>query len=71
MRRRQNYLNTASWAFVGSFLGTSAVRIWEYCKRPELYAMQSAPWYTQILFNALTTAVIVLLLQLIRRCIRK
>lgn len=46
---------------VGVFIGSAVERWLDYRNHPGLYEMNSAPWYTQILANALLTAVILLL----------
>lgn len=56
-------LNATMGAFMGVFLGHGILVVWEYKTRPELYAMQSAPWYTSILvYGALTIVVTVICL---------
>lgn len=54
-------LNSTMGAFIGVFFGLSGNVVWEYKTHPELYAMQSAPWYTSILvYGAVTLAVLVI-----------
>lgn len=45
-------------SFVGVFVGHSICVIWNFKRYPELYAMQSAPWYTSILVYGVMTLVI-------------
>jgi len=59
MKRLNAVLNTIMGSFLGVFVGHSICVIWNFKKRPELYAMQSAPWYTSILvYGVLTLAVL-------------
>ena len=38
-------LNIIIGSFVGVFIGHGLYVLWDLKTRPELYAMQSAPWY--------------------------
>lgn len=51
-------LNGIMGAFTGVFLGHGILEVWRYHSRPELYAMQSAPWYTSILVYGAFTVVV-------------
>ena len=66
-----DFLHIAMWAFIGVFLGGSLWRCYEYYARPELFAVQSAPWYLSILLNGLFTAVVVLVLLVLRRLVKR
>lgn len=59
MEKVYRILKTAIWCIVGVFIGTSLYTCYEYKTYPELYAMQSAPWYYGILMNAVLTVVVV------------
>lgn len=53
---------------IGVFIGHSLYTYWDYLKYPELYALQSAPWYTEIIiygFLLVITLVIILILKVI------
>lgn len=56
MKKLDHILNIIIGAFVGVFLGHGLWRYWDYHKYPDLYAMQSAPWYTSILVYGVFTA---------------
>lgn len=74
LRRINHVLNILIGTSVGVFLGHSLYACRSYHARPDLYAMQSAPWYTSILVHGmLTLAVLVILtlLKLILRSIQK
>ena len=60
MKTAKKIINTIMGAFVGVFIGHSAYVVWNYKNQPELYAMQSAPWYTSILvYGGFTLVVLV------------
>lgn len=56
MRKKVNQiLNIIIGSFIGIFIGSVLYKYWHFQKYPDLYAMQSAPWYTSILINGLFT----------------
>ena len=59
MEKVYRILKTALWCIMGVFIGTSLHTCYAYKTYPELYAMQSAPWYYGILMNAVLTGVII------------
>ena len=70
MKRLNKVLNTIMAAFVGVFLGHSVYIVWNFRTRPELYAMQSAPWYTSILVYGAFTLVVLLICVVIKLIIK-
>ena len=48
MKKVNNVLNIIIGSFVGVFIGHGLYVLWNFKTRPELYAMQSAPWYTSL-----------------------
>ena len=60
MARRINQMLTIIMAScVGVFIGHGLYVCWDYRARPDLYAMQSAPWYVSIwLYGAVTLVVL-------------
>ena len=59
MEKVYRILKTALWCIVGVFIGRSLYTCYEYKTYPELYAMQSAPWYYGILMNGVLIVVVV------------
>jgi hypothetical protein len=59
------------FGFVGAFIGTSLYKWYDYKKYPDLYAMQSAPWYLSIEINAIFTLVIVVVILIIMLVVKK
>lgn len=52
-------LNIIMGCFTGVFIGSGLYKYWHFQKYPDLYAMQSAPWYTDILIQGLFTLMII------------
>ncbi len=59
-------LNTIVGCCVGVFVGHGLYVFSDYRKHPDLYAMQSAPWYLSILTYGIFTAVMVVLALIIK-----
>lgn len=64
-------LKVFMWVMIGVFCADTIYRIYEYKKYPELFAAQSAPWYTDIIFFGIVTVVIVALCLLLRWIVGK
>ena len=71
MKQLNRILNTIIGTFVGVFIGHGSYVFWDFKTRPDLYAMQSAPWYTSILFYGIVTAIILLVAVIIKWIIRR
>ena len=52
-------LNIVISSSIGVFLGHGIYVFWDYRKRPDLYAMWSAPWYTGIFVYGIFTAAVI------------
>lgn len=63
-------LNVIMGAFMGVFLGHGILEVWRYNSRPELYAMQSAPWYTSILVYGALTIVVTLICLVVKAVLK-
>ena len=48
VKKLNQITNITIGSFVGVFIGCGIYVFWDYKKHPDLYAMQSAPWYTSI-----------------------
>ena len=70
MKRLNTILNTIIGAFVGVFIGHGFYTVWNYKTHPELYAMQSAPWYTSILVYGVFTIVVLVICFVIKAIIK-
>ncbi len=71
MKKINAILNVVIGAFVGVFIGRSIYVYWDFKTHPDLYAAQSAPWYTSILVSGAFTVIVVLLAFIIKLVIRK
>ena len=71
MKRANQILNILIGAFLGVFIGHSLWRCWDWHRRPGLYAMQSAPWYTSILVYGAFSAGVVIFALLLKWILRK
>ena len=59
MKKLNYILNIMMGTCVGVFIGHGIYAVWDFKTRPELYEMQSAPWYTSILvYGAFTIMVL-------------
>ena len=61
LKKVRNFLKCFIFVDLGAFVGKSIAVFIDYNKHPGIYAMRSAPWYTEILARGLATAIIVLL----------
>ncbi len=64
-------LNIIMGSAVGVFIGYGLYAFWEYKKYPELYAMQSAPWYINILVYGIFAVAVLILGIVLKLAIRK
>lgn len=71
MKQLYRVLKILLWCVIGVFLGTSIYRCWDFHARPSLYALTSAPWYTDIPLSGACTAVLVVILLILMYCIRR
>ena len=71
MKIANTILNTIIGAFIGVFIGHGIYVVWNFKTRPELYAMQSAPWYTSILVYGLFTLVVLFVCIVIKVIIKR
>ena len=54
-------LNIIMGSSIGVFIGHGIYVYWHYKKYPDLYAAQSAPWYTSILVYGVFTLIVLAL----------
>lgn len=72
MLKKINYiLNIIMGSAVGVFAGHGLYVFWDYKTHPDLYAMQSAPWYTSIGVYGIFTVVLLIVAGIIKLIIRK
>ena len=72
MLKKLNYfLNIIIGSFIGVFIGHGIYVFWDYKTNPDLYAMQSAPWYTSIFVNGIVTLILLAVVVIAKLIIRK
>ena len=71
MRKFLDILNILRWCMIGAFIGTSLYKYYDFCRYPDLYAIQSAPWYLSIEINAIFTVIIFLIITVIRMVLKR
>lgn len=75
MKKLYNVLKIMLWSFIGIFIGSSLYKWYDYKNHPDLYAMQSAPWYLSIEISAIFTlavvSVILIIMWIIKRKMNK
>lgn len=64
-------LNIVMGSIFGAFIGRAAYVYWEYKTYPNLYAMQSAPWYTSIVVTGLFTVSVLIIALVIKVLVNK
>ena len=57
LRKLNCFLNIVIGSFIGVFIGFGIYKFWHFKTYPNLYVMQSAPWYTELLLDGALVAV--------------
>ena len=71
LRKINSILNIIIGSSIGVFVGHGIYVYWDYKTHPDLYDMQSAPWYTSILVYGLFTIVVLIAGIIIKLIIRR
>ena len=72
MRKKINQmLNIIMGSFIGVFIGSGLYKYWHFQKYPDLYVIQSAPWYTSILINGLLVLVLLAVCMIVKVILMK
>ena len=67
MKKKLNQiLNIIMGSFIGVFIGLGLYKYWHFQKYPDLYVIQSAPWYTGILINGLLVLVLLAVCMIVK-----
>ena len=61
LRKLNCFLNIVIGSFIGVFIGYGIYKFWHFKTYPNLYAMQSAPWYTELLLDGAMVVVCIIL----------
>ncbi len=65
MKKLQRFLLLVIFALLGACAFRSFAIYYDFIKHPELYEIQSAPWYTSILLNVSITGIVVVIIAII------
>ena len=71
LRKLNCFLNIVIGSFIGIFIGAGIYKFWHFKTYPNLYAMQSAPWYTELLLYGSVVAVVVVVCVILKLIIWK
>ena len=61
LRKLNCFLNIVIGSFIGVFIGFGIYKFWHFKTYPNLYAMQSAPWYKELLLYGFMVVVGIIL----------
>ena len=59
MKKARSFLKNFIFVELGALVGKFLAEYFHYKRYPGFYATMSTPWYTQIIFSAIITAIIV------------
>ena len=65
------FFNIVIGSSIGVFIGFGIYKFWHFKTYPNLYAIQSAPWYTELLLDGALVAVVVVVCIILKLIIRK
>ena len=71
LRKLNCFLNIGIGSFIGVFIGFGIYKFWHFKTYPNLYAIQSAPWYTELLLDGALVAVVMVVCIILKLIIRK
>lgn len=64
-------LNFIMGTFTGLFISSSIYKYYDYINHPDLYEVQSAPWYTSIQIQGLATLIIMVITIIIKVIVKR
>ena len=70
MKKLNHILNIIIGSVMGAFVGRCLGIAWNFKTHPDLYAMQSAPWYTSLLVDGAFVLVVLLVCIVIKVIIK-
>lgn len=59
LKKYNTILNFIIGTFIGLFISSSIYKYFDYINHPDLYIVQSSPWYTSIQIQGISTFIIV------------
>ena len=71
IKKLNHIFNIVIGSFIGVFIGHGIYVYWDYKTHPDLYVMQSTPWYTSSLVYGVVTLILLVVLAIAKLIIRK
>lgn len=71
MKKIYSFLKILIGSCIGVFIGSALYQYYQYKRYPLIYEIQSAPWYTSILFKGVITIVVVIIVLILMKIIKK
>lgn len=71
LKKINSFINILMGCFIGAFIGGTIFKYIDYKNHPELFAMQSAPWYIGIRITGIALIVVLIICVIIKIIIRK
>ena len=71
LRKLNCFLNIVIGSFIGVFIGFGIYKFWHFKTYPNLYVIQSAPWYTVLLLHGAMVAAVVVVCIILKMIIWK
>ena len=71
LRKLNCFFNIVIGSVIGVFIGFGIYKFWHFKTYPNLYAIQSAPWYTELLLDGALVAVVMVVCIILKLIIRK
>ena len=70
LKKINNFINILMGTFTCVFIGGGVYKYFDYKNHPDLYAMQSAPWYTGIQIAGMALMIVLIICVIIKIIIR-
>jgi len=71
LKKLNTILNFIMVTFMGLFISSSIYRYYDYISHPDLYEVQSAPWYTSIQIQGLATLIIMIIAIILKVIVKR
>lgn len=71
LKKINSFLNILMGSFTGAFIGGALCKYSDYKNHPDIYAVQSAPWYLGIQTTGIALVIILIICIVIKAFIRK
>ncbi|MDD3403544.1 MAG: hypothetical protein PHQ72_09345 [Hespellia sp.] len=71
LKKVNNFMNILMGCSIGVFIGSAIFKYLDYKKYPDLYVVQSAPWYLSIQINGIALICALIICVVIKVIIKK